>query len=207
MSQDDEPSVLEYARFYGLTVNYLATCPIQQCIRDLDRIESDDEPMLLEAEGSPAQIQNERILIPKNALALLSNVTTAQGQVLHDGLPLPKIHRSRDMKVELPLLRTDPEVDMQDHPHRVMPELAKELIPLEKVEDGKDESLQWSGCSHSLPAKVNAKLASELLTISKNTILYLQEVSGRHETRCEAFKLETNLNPDRLVRLIACTTR
>ena len=207
MSQDDEPSVLEYARFHGLTVNHLATCPIQQCIRDLSPMESDDEPMFLEVERSRAQIQHERLVVPKNALALLTTVTRAQGQELHLGQSLPKILPPRDMKVEPPLLRTDPEVDMQEHPHRAMPELAKELIPLEKVEDGNDESLQWPAFSHSLPAKVNARLASELLTISKDTILYLQDVSRGHEISCEADKLESKLNSDRLVRLIACAIR
>ena len=207
MSQDDEPSVLKYARFHGPTVNHLATCPIQRCIRDLNCAESADEPTLLEVEGSLAQIPHKCLLIPENALALLTKCTKPRGQELHDGVPLPKIHRLRDMKVELPLLRTDPEVDMQDHPRRVMPELAKEPIPLVKVEDRKDESFLWLGCSHSLLAKVNAKLASESLIISKDTILYLQEVSGCHEPSCEVFKLESKLNSNRLVRLIACTTR
>ena len=198
--------MLDYARFHGLTVNHQAKCPIQQCIEDLECIESDEESVIVGTEDLGAQLRHERILVTKDALALLSEVTKAQDQELHDAFLLPKTRWSHDLKVELPLLRTDPEVDMQDHPHLVILGLGKEFLPLDQVEDEEDESLEWLGLSHSSPSKVNAKLPSEKLTISKDAILYLQEVSGHCEIDCEAYKLQSKLESDGLVQLLAHTT-
>ena len=181
MSQEEEPSIIDYARFYGLISDHLEPHPLQGAAAhdSFHPFGLDDDGGLLPpnfpAHGTP----KERLTVDAGAAAVLSSIAAlAEIPPAHDDVI--DVHRIRNIKVELPLLRSDHEVDMLNFGPRILPDLEHEFLPLEPVSEEADEGLTWPPTCYHLPGKFANELASEKLHLSSNVLAYLQETLNFH---------------------------
>ncbi|MCJ1390709.1 hypothetical protein MMC18_009450 [Xylographa bjoerkii] len=177
MYQDDEPSILEYARFYGLTIDHRESHPLSTLSQALPDLLSIDETGLLEITKDLGTTAPERLEFGKDAAIFLASTINAKSYSPSAGDDLlPKTHRIRDLKLEPPLLRSDHELDMRQFGGRIAPDLSSEHLPFEKVNDERDEGLGWPSSYKKLHEKVSARSLVEKLTISKEVLLCLRDI-------------------------------
>ena len=182
MSQGEEPSIIDYARFYGLISDHLEPHPLQGAAAHdtFHPFEFDDDgggllPPNFPAHGTP----QERLTVDAGAAAVLSSIAAlAELPPAHDNVI--DVHRIRNLKIELPLLRSDHEVDMLNFGPRILPDLEHEFLPLEPVSEEADEGLTWPPTCYQLPEKFANESASEKLHLSSNVLAYLQETLNFH---------------------------
>ena len=183
MSRNDEPSVLEYARFYGLALDHRSPDPQSALSQDLHGILSVDESELLDITKDIEIPATERLECGRDAAKYLASIINAKSYPRSVGdYHLPKIHRIRDLKLEPPLLRSDHELDMRYFGGRMVPDLSSEHLPLENVNEERDEGLGWPSSYYEFYANLSAKSFKEKLTVSKDVLLYLRDVLQQYET-------------------------
>ncbi|KAL8807958.1 MAG: hypothetical protein Q9182_000424 [Xanthomendoza sp. 2 TL-2023] len=167
-----EPSVLEYARYYRLSRNHLEIDPLALVPRpDEALLQSQDEsePLSQQLNAGVTTPPPERLTAVKEASTLLAvtDPTQYHGCKLED-VDLIPIHRTRNLKIELPLLRSDHEADMLDFVHHIEPNLANEFIPFEKVDNEQDEGLGWPSYCYDWPEMFFQKAQKEKINELEN---------------------------------------
>ena len=182
-SQHSEPSIIEYARFYGLTYDHLQDSPLQGLPLP-ENLESllEDPPELVHLELTDFKVAEERLTLDAGAASLLSFITESIKRP-----PTPSDqdlgihrHRIRGMKHELPMLRTDHEMDVLRFVSPIVPDLENEFLPTETVDIEEDEGLEWPSSFLVLPEKFSNILKSEKIGASKDDFLYLQKTVSCH---------------------------
>ena len=178
MSSDKEPSLLEYARYYGLSRNHLEVNPLQLVPPPEDlQLQLDEESIWLQFSTRAASPPPERLTAVKEASTLLAATSAKQYYGCQfEGIGPPPLHRIRDMKHELPLLRTDHEMDMLDFVHQIDPDLENEFLPFEKVDEEQYEGLGWPSYCYELPEFLFRKAQNEKLDMSKDDLAYIGAV-------------------------------
>ena len=186
MAEDTELSILEYARFYGLTTdhrkaNELSILVGKQVVDTLS-----DETALFEISAGVATPAPERLAAGKEAVAFLSSIRPEHlGPFkLYDEL-VPKTHRIRNFKLEEPLLRSDHILDVQHFGGWIVPDVASERLPLEKVDDEEDEGLVWPARYHELPSSAAKRSELEKLSVSKDILQFLNDLLQPHKEGAE----------------------
>ena len=182
MSQEAEPSLIEYARFHGLSKDYLEHHPLEGIAPPLDFLSQlEDSPDLVHIEPGDFKLPKERLTVDAGAASLLAEVAALAKPVIRsdedDGLNL---HRFRNLKLELPLLRTDHELDMLRFAPQVVPDLEHEFLPYETVDEEADEGLTWPSRCHELPSLYWKKVESEKLQVSRDALQFLQQSLQYH---------------------------
>lgn len=178
MSQDAEPSILEYARFYGLIQNHLANNPLQHVVvpRDFE-LQLNDTTDLFQIRNDCVKVPKERLAVDAGTASLLTDVANlAQfpppGFDTDDELDHRRVRR---MKHELPLLSTDHEVDMLRFTRKVVPNLENEFLPQETVDEEADGGFNWPSSLQGLPGEYNKRAREEKPVFPKEALIYLQE--------------------------------
>ncbi|KAL8713074.1 MAG: hypothetical protein Q9220_002934 [cf. Caloplaca sp. 1 TL-2023] len=178
MSQAAQPSLLEYARFYGVCHNHLEVNPLELVPLPEDiPLSTEDELEWAQSTSGIKFPPPERLVAVREA----SNLLAVTNPRLHEGSsfecdePLPT-YRIRNLKHELPLLRSDHEADMMSFMHHVEPNLAEEFIPSEKVDDELDEGMQWPSHYNELPQTYWQKAQGEKLEVAKDIFMYISSV-------------------------------
>ncbi|KAL8796189.1 MAG: hypothetical protein Q9195_001522 [Heterodermia aff. obscurata] len=177
MSQALEPSLVDYARFYGLAVNHLEVDPLVDlpALRDM-QLELEDGPQLFKIDTTNGKVPEERLAIGRDEALLLGSLNAASERTSSfEGIELDP-HRIRNMKLELPMLRTDHEANMQDFARPVVPDFAREHLPLETVDNEADEGLGWPSECASLPDIYYAECKAEKLDISLDILDHVCDV-------------------------------
>lgn len=176
MSQESEPTILEYARFHGLACDYLIKDPLA------DLKQPDD--FVHQFEGTLEDLDNgelsdghsdENISFGEETISLLASIAVPAEQSLRfddDGDIDP--HRFRKIKQELPMLRTDHELDMRSFATQIVPDLKHEFLPLEMVDEEADEGLKWPVKFFALPEDFVKKIQSEKLQVPVDILVYLK---------------------------------
>ena len=201
MSEALEPSLTEYARFYGLAVNHLEVDPLVDlpALGDL-HIELEDGPQLFKIDHTNGKVPEEKLAIGKDEALLLGSLKAASEHTLSfEGIVLDP-HRVRNMKLELPMLRTDHEANMQDFARPVLPDLAREHLPLEIVDDEADEGLSWPSECASLPDVHYAKCKAEKLVVSLDILDHMRDVWYHDRAAVENLSFELEELPRRKVK-------
>ena len=203
MSEALEPSLIDYARFYGLAVNHLEIDPLVDLPTPRDiHIELEDEPQLLKINNANGKIPEERLAISRDEALLLESLNAASKHTLSfEGVVLDP-HRVRNMKLELPMLRTDHEADMQDFARPVLPDLAREHLPLEIADDEADEGLSWPSECVSLPDTYHAKCKAEKLDVSLDILDFVRDALNHDGAAVEDPSFELEEVPRRKVTAI-----
>ncbi|KAL8769493.1 MAG: hypothetical protein Q9209_004554 [Squamulea sp. 1 TL-2023] len=178
MSSENEPSILEYARFYGISKNHLEVDPLGLVPPpDEPPLQLQTEPAWLQLSTSITRSPPERLVAVKAASDLLALTDPKQYKDFAFGdSDLIPTHQNRHLKVELPLLRSDHEMDMLNFVHRVEPNLAEEFIPFEKVDTEQDEGLEWPSYCHAWPEMYFQKARNEKLEMTRDVIAYIKAV-------------------------------
>ena len=188
MSQEFEPSIIEYARFYGLAYDHLQVSPLQGLpIPENLGLLLDDPPDLVHIDPADVKVPEERLAVDAGAASFLFSV-------IHSPKHAPELtdqdlgidrHRVRRMKHELPLLRSDHEVDVLRFAPPIVPDLENEFLPFESVDIEDDEGLEWPSSCYALPDEFTKKLKSEKIAASKDDLLCLQEALTFHQDLAE----------------------
>jgi len=176
MSQDMEPSLSEYAQFYGLTTNHLDIDPLSGLAVTHDLPEQlKDYPEMLKIDDAKDIDLNEKLLFGKQEALVLGSLTEAMQQDwdLDESSELNP-HRVRNLKIEIPMLKTDHEGDMQVFCCPISPDLANEHLPLESLDDEADEGLMWPSSCQKLPDQYMRAAVKERLDVSIDELNYLQ---------------------------------
>ncbi len=191
MSQGEEPSIIDYARFYGLIGDHLEPHPLQgTAARAFRSLELDDDDGLLPPNLGEYGLPQERLTVDAGAAALLSSIAALAKVPPACDDEVIDIHRIRKLKLELPLLRSDHEVDMLSFGARIVPDLEQEFLPLETVNEEADEGLTWPPSCYQLPEKFANKSTSEKLHVSSNALAYLQETLNFHLDGHDGFEYD-----------------
>src|ERR1051326_4408108 len=145
-----EPSVLDYARFHGLCRNYLSEpSTLLEALLSLPYDSNTDtgDPSglpTLEAllEGFTLR---EKLTVTKDGVAYLQSVLT-HPECLENAIhPPPTYGCGRRLKVEIPLLRSDPAWDLVEFKKRSQSGDLRDIIPpLEAVNEENGEGIEFS---------------------------------------------------------------
>ncbi|KAI4182160.1 MAG: hypothetical protein LQ348_004890, partial [Seirophora lacunosa] len=174
----EEPSLLEYARYYGLSCDHLQVNPLELLPPPEDlSLESDEDSIWLHLHAGAASPPPDRLQAAKESSAFLAATDPKQyeGCEFEGFDPLPRFRRPNH-KLELPLLRTDHEVDMLEFVRRTDPNLAEEFFPFEKVKDELDEGLGWPSKCYALPEMLFQRVQNERIEVPKGVLEYMRSV-------------------------------
>lgn len=178
MSEEVEPSILEYARFYGIALDHLKGNPLHELPAPENILALlEDPPNVFQIDGTSGALQLERLAVGTETAVLLSSIQELgqQRRRFDEDVDLD-VHRFQKIKQELPILLTDHELDLQSFAPRVVPDLENEHLPLETLDEEADEGLEWPSMYYELPHKFFSEAKAERLDTSKEGLLYLQEV-------------------------------
>jgi len=175
--------MIDYARFYGLIQDHLEDQPLQGLAAPHDFLSQlDDTADLFQISSDCVKVPEERLPVDAGTASLLSEIAA-----LAKHAPPPfdvdsefEVRRVRRMKRELPLLRTDHEVDLLRFASRIVPNLEREFLPLETIDEEADEGFEWPSTCHDLPDEYLGKFKAEKLVFPKEALIYLQEVLSFH---------------------------
>lgn len=157
----------------------------------------------------------EKLHAPKAAAVLLSSLLRALSPVLHPGtndpdnasLLLPPRHRIRSLKHDLPVLRSDPEVDLRRFAAGFELDV-RELrrnIPLEKIDEEADEGLGWPARVTGLVREVARGVQREKIGGGREGLVFLTGIvrggeSGRDDEDGGVGEEEEMVKKNRKVR-------
>ena len=175
MSLEAEPSVLEYARAHGLAYHHRGTNPLANLglmdDRSFEPFEDLPDGFLLDEFN--ACLSTETLSFGKDAMSILASITAPQRP--EDGDVGLEVRRSRKLKLDLPLVRTDHELDMIEFRRRMDPDLKKELLPMEAIDEEADEGFTWPAKYHGLIDELAKQFESETLAVSNEALLCLRD--------------------------------
>lgn len=177
MSEEVEPSILDYARFYGIAVDHRKWNPLQHCSVPEDILALlEDPPNVFQIDSISGALQLERLSVGAEAAVLLSSIKELgeQSRRFDEDVDLD-VHPFQKLKQELPILLTDHELDLQNFARQVVPDLENEHLPLEKLDEEADEGLEWPSVYHELRDKFFSETSAERLDIPRDGFLYLQD--------------------------------
>lgn len=179
MSRELEPSIVDYARFYGLIRDHLDLCPLQvfNASDGLQPQQLEDTPDLFQLHVENVKVPEERLAVDAGSASLLSSIAELQTIAPsrdneYDGICT---HRVSRMKHDLPLLLSDHELDLLRFARRIVPNLQNEFLPLEIIDEEADEGLTWPSKYYQLPELYDKKSKSEKLEIASDGLRFLQE--------------------------------
>ena len=178
MSEGAEPSILEYARFYGIALDHRERNPLHATSASDDiSAQLTDPPGVFGIDDSSATLPLERLSVGTEAAVLLSSIKELgrHARKFDEDIDID-VHRFRKTKQELPILLTDHECDLESFAPRVVPDLENEHLPLEKLDEEADEGLGWPLICYELPGKFFDEAKAERPDICREGLLYLQDV-------------------------------
>ena len=185
---DDEPdldSPMAYARFYGLRRDSLLDHPLCSDLIPLppDEIylDMEESPVLLRAEAlqadALASLQNEKLDVDRDTATFLASLLGAAKRFELDSIDVvlePEgIHR---LKLELPLLAKDHEVEMLALRRRNEVRLCSEGIEPFQLDAEKDESIAFPRARVAEKLSLDRELENEKLDVSKETVELLRDL-------------------------------
>ena len=151
----------------ALTAGRWAVDPLARLLVPNDaEIQLQDGPQLLHIDETVAEVPEERLLLGKDEVLLLSSITSTPEHCLSfEGVDLDP-RRVQEMKLELPLLMSDHEIDMQSFVRVMVSDLANEHLPLESLDEEADEGLSWPSKCTALTDIYSRKSTDERLDVS-----------------------------------------
>jgi hypothetical protein len=180
----EEPSVLEYAREQGICVDYTTDLPrlvdlrtALEYINDRENHDQFDDD-LTNAATAAEELTKQKLGLNREGALFLKSTLALQGPLDHD--PLDVIGSQqwiRDMKQELPVLQTDAELDMLSFGTKVEPDFKdiQQRLPLEILDEEKDEGLGWPAKYLSYPLRYDATIRDERLAVTREAMTFLQD--------------------------------
>ncbi|KAI9679385.1 MAG: hypothetical protein M1817_005407 [Caeruleum heppii] len=175
---EQEPSLIEYARFHGLTSNHLAVDPLSSASLQppwTSLIAAQDDPPdppTLDSLASTAS--HERLSVGRDAVLLLASSRRPPSHIDEHNIHTLTYQRIQDAKVELPLLATDHESDLYAFGPQIVPDLHHHGLPLENLQQDEDEGMSWPEFCHDRLEAQKLAVATEKFQGSRESLLLLQ---------------------------------
>ncbi|KAF2083502.1 hypothetical protein K490DRAFT_19400, partial [Saccharata proteae CBS 121410] len=173
-----EPSVLEYARYHGICADYVSDRPL-----DPDQFPTppifllqdfEDPPYAIAVRLPPGFSSNERLGVGAAAMGLLKVACKMPDLPPPDEL-VPDVFPSlRELKQELPLLKTDVEMDMLNWAKPAKPDFGSVNLPFEHVDEENDEGISWPKRYYDVSGEQQVRIEAERLAVSKDILRFLQ---------------------------------
>ncbi|KAI8942536.1 hypothetical protein NX059_000598 [Plenodomus lindquistii] len=173
----DDESALEYARYYGLCADYTSE---NWHVRDIVAPSDDDidrDLRDLSATVTTDQIcalTKERLSVSRDAALLLKAVLALQAAPAEVEETEDRRKWMLSLRQEVPVLKTDHELDMLRFGSVALPDLRKSRIPSEMTNAEKDEGFEWPSKYFAYPAQCDKQLRAEKLGVTKEVLLCLQ---------------------------------
>ena len=176
MSEALEPTIIEYARFHGLVKDHQNINPLTHLLRPALWPTSQEDPdEWANGEALQASSTNEKLAISQEAATLLSSCTTTPktGAQEYAELLCPR-RRAYKQKLEVPVLLTDNELDVQRFVQRIEPELAGFNLPYERIDEENDEGFAWPETYYVNHDKLESRCTGEKIEATRDVFSYLQ---------------------------------
>jgi len=173
-----EPSVLEWARAQGVCVNYETEL---LHIRHLQSPSDDEfdrhlhEPSDATIDTAVSGLVKEKLTVNKDTALLLKAAHTLQDELASDLMVTNNRRWRRDLRQELPVLRSDHELDLLNFGDTAVPDFKNSQIPSEITVEENDEGFGWPTRYLDYPAQCDARVKAEKLAISREVLVYLQD--------------------------------
>ena len=184
---DEELTLTDYARCHGLTTDHRQEYPLESaCLpspsNDLWTDLQDPQGCLnigtLVAVGAlHGHTTKEKWDVNKESaecLASVLNLGKGSSDNMAGLIDLPKL---KDLKLQEPILASDPEFDVLRLKHRnAITLMTADMEPF-PLDDEKGETLIWSKRDLKLPAEIEHLIASEKLEVDRGTMEYIRGLS------------------------------
>jgi hypothetical protein len=177
-SDDVELSALDYARHYELCKPYYeeavhyGTLPVVTC----ETIEQDLRDLSNESiTNSVKALIKERLLVSRDAALLLNLMQKPEEAPAIENLTKDRHRWMLDLKQELPVLRTNAELDLLSFGDTSMPDLRHVNIPFEVIREDSDEGFEWPAKYLTYAAQCDAQIKAEKLVVSRDVLMHLQD--------------------------------
>jgi hypothetical protein len=174
---EEELSVLEYARSHGICVNYeTEPLPVTEINKPSTEVFERDFQNATDASITNAinVLIRERLTINRDAALFLKATHSLHEPPATDVSTMDRREWILGLKQELPLLKSDYELDQLNFGNAAMPSFRDLRIPLEIVIEQNDEGLEWPEKYFALPAQCDAQVKAEKLAISREVLVHLQ---------------------------------
>ena len=171
MSPICDQSVIEYARSHGIVIDHTTIDPLQ----DLDalQISSANDSHLPQLALSEFRPKPERLRVTKDAAKFLSQACTPPERSGPEAF-LTARERVKELKLELPLLRTDHEADMRNYRQAVRNN-PEEYFPSPQDAERKLREMSTSvGFEEDIRSQMKSRISAGKPRFSKAALLYLQ---------------------------------
>lgn len=188
-----DPPVLDYARFYGLCEDYASEQPCLQSIRGPsdDDLEAGLKDPLNDSLTNPsAELTKERLAVSKDAALLLKDVFSMGEPSTETSLARENWKRGSKLKQEVPILRSDDELDLLYFGSTDVPDFSDLRVSLENVDEEGDEGMQWPSKYYDYPNLCEERAKTEKLVVSKDDLIYLQNAVRDSWTPEDSDKIE-----------------
>lgn len=163
----------------------------------------DDPPGSADGSNSIALPSTEKWDVDKATMEYLASVLALSAPVSSLSTCCGLRSPLRDVKIEEPVLRSDPATDMQRLRERNVVRLNTKGIKPVPSDKRHDQDLQWSSKSLKLPNEMDKQLATEKMNVNSETGRFLKEI---FEDMKDDFTF--SLSKDRIskVHFSACTS-
>ncbi|KFY40723.1 hypothetical protein V494_03353 [Pseudogymnoascus sp. VKM F-4513 (FW-928)] len=178
--EEGEEPIVEYARFHGLSIDPLRDpLPLSHIESLFHTYEKDiSDSHLKQIEYRPIPEADGHLTIDKGAEILLagaSGVFLDQNTIDKITKAASTVLKRRRLKLELPLLKTDPDTDIRAFKQQQNPCISDANFIYEPLDNEKGEGPQWSSRFVSLPKAVLKECSTERITVTRETMVYLQD--------------------------------
>jgi hypothetical protein len=178
--EPDSPgeNVLEYARQQGICIDYTTE---QLRVRDLNVPSDDDfyrdlwDPSDASVINAISGLTKERLAVNRDAALFLRYAHSLQEAPVTDPLATDRREWMVNLKQELPVLKSDYELDLLNFGNAVMPDFKNLQIPSEIINEQNDEGFEWPTKYFAYPAQYDAQVKAEKLAVSRDVLVHLQD--------------------------------
>lgn len=185
MPDDTEPSLVEYARYHGIATDHTAIDPYRSIsLLSADNIEESivdpNGSLPVDIEGAWSVVQEkvrEKLHIDSSVARLLSEVLRPKPRSeCRSDSHLPNFRLVQELKLELPLLPTDHEMDMRRLvPKEGLEDLYQELS-LITLDDEGDEGLAFPSFYDDMVTEVREQAMHEKLASTRGALRYIEYI-------------------------------
>jgi len=186
MDQRQQQELLEYARFHRLSRDYrnIAQDDVFTVLpRIVDSSLDHDDPLeTLKVYLTQNFTDAEKLSLDADGKSLLLWIYSCQRPPDEDYLQKLDPPRRRQNKLDIPLLRTDHELDVRQFASTKYKRLDASGISAFGLAEEEDEGLGWPSTTSELPQKYDTLANSERLDVSREALLLLKSALMNDDT-------------------------
>ncbi|KAI0889754.1 uncharacterized protein GGS22DRAFT_194108 [Annulohypoxylon maeteangense] len=201
----------EYARINGLTVDSQGDIsPLFSHVQDTQLLsnEQTNDAALPQLHIPYIVPRTEQLSVSKESIELLS-IATIIGRQNEQAFKVPSLRDIAKLKLEPPLLRSDPEYDCRELARCVQEQRRDDIdltsVPSEPLDTSNDESLDFPDTAYQYRRRLLKEIQNEKLDIPREILCYLASTLKDEWTRDEQQELEETLLSRKRFRDLAIT--